>query len=317
MARYKSRVTKGAGLTTAAKKKVAKKVAKKVGARVKKVVAKRAAAAVQPTEDIPPPPPAPVDPVGGALSTGGAITADPTLDSIGGALSTGGQLSTGGALSTGGQLSTGGALPADSVSLQGFVDNMSYPEMIHTIGHMDSDDYHSLQGIAAAHLPNVRHPLKVPMMTALGGSFDHPQGVSKVATKDIVLAPTQRHLAGMLHSEMIDQQGGRDVGGGLFDSIKNVVKKGVSGLARGAKAALGIGKKLRGALSKGVSIAKSFEKPISAAFPAAGQLLQRGISAGQALETGIGVGLAAGEKISSGLQGLSSAVNPQAAAEAS
>ena len=305
MARYKSRVTKGAGLTTAAKKKVAKKVAKKVGARVKKVVAKRAAAAVQPTEDIPPPPPAPVDPVGGALSTGGAITADPTLDSIGGALS------------TGGQLSTGGALPADSVNLQGFVDNMSYPEMIHTIGHMDSDDYHSLQGIAAAHLPNVRHPLKVPMMTALGGSFDHPQGVSKVATKDIVLAPTQRHLAGMLHSEMIDQQGGRDVGGGLFDSIKNVVKKGVSGLARGAKAALGIGKKLRGALSKGVSIAKSFEKPISAAFPAAGQLLQRGISAGQALETGIGVGLAAGEKISSGLQGLSSAVNPQAAAEAS
>jgi hypothetical protein len=184
--------------------------------------------------------------------------------------------------------------------------------MIHTIGHMDNDTFHQLQGIAAAHLPRMAHPLKVPIMASLGGSFAHPFGISRVATKDIALADSQRALSTMLHSEFLDRESGRDVGGGLFDSLKNVVKKGVTGLAKGAKTALGIGKNLRGALQKGTAIAKSFQEPLSRAFPAAGEVLKGGVGAAEALEAGLGLGISAGEQISAGLQEVAQAVNPAA-----
>ena len=204
-----------------------------------------------------------------------------------------------------------GAIPTDVVSLQGFVDGMSYPQMIHSVGHMDNAQYHTLQGVASGFLPSIAHPLKVPYVAALGGSFVHPIGISKVATRDILKAPNQRHLSGMLHSEYLDHQAGRNVGGGLFDSLKHVVKKGVTGLAKGAKSALGIGKKLQSALQKGTAIAKTFQEPLSAAFPKAGELLSSGVSAAEALEAGIGVGLAAGEQITGGLQTVAKAVDPE------
>ena len=186
--------------------------------------------------------------------------------------------------------------------------------MIHTVGHMDAETYHTLQGVASMFLPKIVHPLKRPYMAALGGAF-HAPGVSRVATTDIVKAPTGAQLSAALHQEWLAQQAGHNVGGGLFDSLKMVVKKGVSAVAKGAKTALGIGKKLRDALQKGTAIAKSFEAPLTAALPGAGALLKKGITGAEALDVGLGVGLAAGEKISAGLEDVSRAVNPKAALE--
>lgn len=210
----------------------------------------------------------------------------------------------GGALSTGGVLQTGGALPS--------IDKLGYPAMIHTLGAMDQPTFHILQGMASTFLPQVIHPLKKPFQSAMGGALVHPPGISKVATMDIVKAPTPQQLAMALHGEWLDSMKGRAVGGGLFDSLKSVIKKGISVVSKGAMKALQVGTKLRGALQKGTAIAKSFEGPLTAAVPAAGELLSRGIKGAEALDVGLGIGLAAGEKISAGLEDVSAAVNPEA-----
>lgn len=279
MVRYTSRV--GGALPVA---KVARRVIKKAAPIIKKAIAaKKAKQSASPAQFE-------------------VIPEDPTEDSIGGALASGG------ALRTGGSLPTGGA------SLQGFIDNMSYPQMIHTVGHMDAETYHVLQGVASMFLPKAIHPLKKPYIKALGGAI-HAPGVSKVATMDILKSPTGAQLSAALHGEWLDHQAGRNVGGGLFDSLKSVIKKGVATVAKGARSALGIGKKLRGALQKGTAIAKSFEAPLTAVLPGAGALLKKGITHAEALDVGLGVGLAAGEKISAGLEDVSRAVNPEAAVE--
>ncbi len=279
MPRYTSRI--GGKLPV---KRVIKKVAKRAAPLIKKAVAAkraRAAASASEFEDLPEPPEE--DAIGGALGTGGALR-------------------------------TGGVLPVGGAKIQGFVSNMSYPQMIHTVGHMDAPTYHALQGVASMFLPKIVHPLKRPYMAAFGGAI-HAPGVSRVATADILKAPSGAHLSAALHQEWLDQQAGRNVGGGLFDSLKMVIKKGVSAVSKGAKVALGVGKKLRDALSKGTAIAKSFEAPLTAVLPGAGALLRKGITGAEALQEGLGVGLAAGEKISAGLEDVSRAVNPEAAAE--
>lgn len=212
----------------------------------------------------------------------------------------------------GGSLPTGGVIPTGGAAQLPEIDRMSFPAMIHTLGAMDQPTFHILQGMASTFLPRVIHPLKKPFMAALGGALLHPPGISKVATMDIVKAPTPQQLAMALHTEWLDSMKGRDVGGGLFDSLKSVIKKGISVVSKGAMKALQVGTKLRGALQKGTAIAKSFQAPLSAVVPAAGELLGKGIKGAEALDVGLGIGLAAGEKISAGLEDVSKAVNPEA-----
>ena len=100
-------------------------------------------------------------------------------------------------------------------------------------------------------------------MKHFGGGFDHPSHISKVATQDILKAETPCKLAGMLHSEWRDHNRGHKVGGGLLDLLKNVFKKGVSGLKTGSKAAYEAGKKLHSALERGIAIAEQLAGPLA------------------------------------------------------
>ncbi len=240
-------------------------------------------------------------PVGGVISAGGTVDVDtvsyPQRNKRAGALRTGG--------AAGGSVSSGGTLGPTAVD----VDTVSYPQMYHILGHMGGDEFHTLQGLAAAHLPNVSHPLKLPVMKALGGSFIHPRTISKMATQDIMKAPSPQMLSQALYHEYLDSLSGRDTGGGLFDSLKNVLKKGTRVAAKGAKGALGIANKLKTAIKRGTDIAKTFQEPLSGLSPALGEILSKGIGTAEAIERGLATGVASGEKISQGLDILDQAVN--------
>lgn len=173
----------------------------------------------------------------------------------GGALKTGGGITSGGALKTGGRLRTGGKMDVDK-TLQFVTSDMTYPEAIHTLGSMDDETYYMLQGLGGSFLSNVDHPLKEPYIKHFGGGFQHPGGISKVATMDILKSETPRKLAQMLYSEWKDKKRGHKVGGGLLDSLKNIFSKGVSGVKRGSKAAYRAGQKLHSALEKGIAVAE-------------------------------------------------------------
>ncbi len=180
----------------------------------------------------------------------------------GGALSSGGAVTTGGSLKTGGKLRVGGKIGVDK-TLQFITNDMTYPEAVHALGSMDPESYYILQGVAGGFLKDVDHPLREPYIKHFGGGFEHPANISKVATRDIMKAETPCKLAGMLHSEWRDHNRGLKVGGGLLDSLKNVFKKGVSGLKTGSKAAYEAGKKLHSALERGISIAEQLAGPLA------------------------------------------------------
>ena len=210
---------------------------------------------------------------GSAIPTGGTQS---TYDKTQGGLmadeiscAQGGALKTGGSLKTGGRLRTGGKMDVDK-TLQFVTDDMTYPEAIHALGSMDDETFYILQGLGGAFLPNVDHPLKEPYIHHFGGGFKHPGGVSKVATMDIMKSETPRKLAQMLYSEWKDKNRGHKVGGGLLDSLKNVFKKGVSGIKRGSKAAYRAGQRLHSALERGIAVAEQLADvvgPVAANLP--------------------------------------------------
>ena len=111
-------------------------------------------------------------------------------------------------------------------------------------------------------------------------------------------------LSKAVHQEFLDSLMGKNTGGGLFDSIKNLFQKGLKTVAKGAKGALKVGKTLRNAISKGADIARTFQEPISAISPSIGALLRKGLGAAETLERGLETGLGVGEKISGQLQSL-------------
>lgn len=261
------------------------------------------------------------DGVGGAVGPGGSLAAGGSVEERGvigdssraaGGVSSGasvrpesseanrrgGSLGSGGAL-RGGSLSSGGAIRTGGMVKK--IDVMDYPQMYHILGHMEGGEYHTLQGLAAAHLPDEGHPMKRPIMASLGGSFMHPRNISKVATKDVLKAPNGQALSRALYTEFLDSLSGRQTGGGLLDSLKNLLKKGVQGVAKGAKGAVKIGKTLASAINRGTDIARLFAEPISAISPGVGEVLKRGLGVAERIQKGLETGVSAGEKISEGL----------------
>ncbi len=193
---------------------------------------------------------------GGGLVSGGALE-------TGGKKTPGGSLRSGSALKTGGRLRTGGKMDVDK-TLQFVTADMTYPEAVHALGQMDDETFYILQGLGGAFLPNVDHPLREPYIKHFGGGFQHPANISKVATMDLLKAENPRRLAQMLHTEWRDHNREHKVGGGLLDSLKNVFKKGVSGLKSGTKAAFSAGKKLHSALERGIDLAEQLGGPLGA-----------------------------------------------------
>lgn len=208
----------------------------------------------------------------------------------------------GGSLSSGGAIQTGGAVNRVKDTREGALKPLrsgikSYPQLYHILGHMEGGEFNTLQGLAAAHLVDEPHPMKRPIMDSLGGDFVHPRTISKVATRDVLKAPTAQMLSKAVYQEFLDSLSGRDTGGGLFDSLKNLFRKGLSAVSKGTKGALKIGKTLSNAISRGSEIAKTFQEPIAGLSPALGEILRKGLGAAETIERGLETGLNVGQQV--------------------
>lgn len=234
----------------------------------------------------------------------------------------GGQLSSGGVLSTGGNLKApvGGALRSGGSLSPEDVEKLGHQDFIHALGNMSPNTFHILQGGAGAFL-GMHHPMRVPVMSALGGAFDHSKNVSRLATKDVFNAQTPQHLSKALHKEWMDHVSGEDTGGGLFDSLKmlakkllskgkkaaNVVSRGVtttakrvaSGVASGSKAAIDIGNKISDALKKGITVADQLSPVAELLGPRATALLSSGTEGARKVQQQVERGRDLAQQVSS------------------
>lgn len=195
-------------------------------------------------------------------------------------------------------LPIGGKLPDASEMLSdSTIDQLSPHVFIHMLSAMDNPTFHILQGIAANYL-NMEHPLRKVVGGSLPSSFIFPKKLSKIAMRDI-LKGSQHQVAMALHGEWLDMMDGKltedELGGGLFSSLKTLVKKGVSGakvalsaVAKGAKgavralsgAAMGaqtVGRSVNNALMQGIEIANSLAPVIQQVFPKTEGVLKAGL----------------------------------------
>lgn len=191
-------------------------------------------------------------------------------------------------------------------SLRGIVDKLSHNDMIQVLQHMAPSQFHILQGVAGAHLPQfTNHPITGIAKKVLGGSFVHPRSISKMATRDITRAITPQQLATALHMEMLDMRKGQDVGGGLLDSLKHHFKRGFEGLKSGVSAGNRIGNVLNSALKTGIQAGQAFSPILQTLFPESTDLIKGGLSSVEALQVGLEKGIRIGEQVEQTLQQIS------------
>ena len=218
--------------------------------------------------------------------------------------------------SRGAAIPVGGVLPtAPEILSNGTIDQLSPHVFIHMMNNMDMPTFQILKGIGANYL-GTEHPLRKITRAALGGDFVMPKSVSRIAMRDIVgKAQTPQQLAGALHSEWLDMMSGKlsqeEVGGGLFASLKTLVKKGVAGgkkalralgtgaaqavraVSAGAMGAQHIGKSVNNALIQGLEVANALSPIIQTVFPQTEGLLRSGLGKAQAakelLDRGINI----------------------------
>lgn len=178
------------------------------------------------------------------------------------------------------------------------IDQMTHVPFIHMLGMMDMPTFYMLQGIASNYLRS-EHPMRLITKSVLGGDFSFPKHLSKIAMRDVMKAQSPQQLSHALHSEWIDKLKGNlstsELGGGLFASLKTLVKKGIAGgkkalssLARGAagavravsagaKGAQMIGKSVSSALEQGLQVANSLAPVIKQVFPQTEGILKAGL----------------------------------------
>lgn len=179
-------------------------------------------------------------------------------------------------------------------SARNLVQNMNHSSMINLLHHMPLPDFSLLQGIASSSLGNVLHPMKNIIRQHLGGKFEHPRGISKVATKDILMG-SQLDLAKALHHEFVDMQNGRKVGGGLLDSVKHHFIRGLSGFNSKLKSGLEIAKKFERILHRANQFAEQVAPSLKSALPQFEPLIETGLSGLKALDVGLEKGIALAE----------------------
>lgn len=195
-------------------------------------------------------------------------------------------------------------------TLKSLVDKLTHNGMIQVLQHMTGGQFHILQGVAGAHLPNFdAHPLIGISKLVLGGSFTHPRDISKMATRDIMRAVSPQQLSTALYMEMKDSLRNINVGGGLLSSLKHHFKRGLEGLRSKLSAGTKIGKTIQKALEFGINAGKIFSPIVEQIFPGAGALISSGISAAEALKAGLEKGVRIGEKVEKGLELISPLVS--------
>lgn len=178
------------------------------------------------------------------------------------------------------------------------IDQLDPHVFTHMLNNMDMPTHNLLKGIAANYL-GVEHPMRLITRSALGGDFKFPKHLSRIAMRDIVKANSPQQLASALHSEIMDMQSGKlsreEMGGGLFSSLKTLVKRGVKGartaltalgkgaagavkaISKGAAGAQHIGKSVNNALMQGIAVANALSPIITEVFPASEGILKSGI----------------------------------------
>lgn len=204
----------------------------------------------------------------------------------------------------GAALPVGGKLPASLEPLSDrTIDQLSPHVFVHMLGSMDMPTFHMLQGIAANYL-GMEHPLRLITKQALGGDFTFPKRLSKIAMRDVMKAQSPQQLSHALHSEWIDMMQDKlsqeEVGGGLFSSLKTLVKKGVSGgkkalgalasgaaqavrfVSAGAMGAQMVGKSVSNALMQGLEVANALSPVIQQVFPQTEGILKAGLGHAEA-----------------------------------
>ncbi len=232
----------------------------------------------------------------------------------------------------GAALPVGGRLPAGSEPLSDeTIDQMTPLPFIHMLGSMDLPTYHMLQGIASNFL-RTEHPLRQITQRALGGSFDFPKNISKIAMRDVLKSSTPQMLSGALASEWEDMMAGKlsseEVGGGLFASLKTLVKKGVKGaktalsaLGRGAAGAVRaisagamasgmIGKSVSNALMQGLEVANSLSPIIQEVFPKSEGILKAGLGHANAAQELLNRGIDISQRVEQAVAPVVSALGP-------
>lgn len=200
----------------------------------------------------------------------------------------------------------GGAFQAQAEPLSdSAIDQLDPHVFTHMLNNMDMPTHHILKGIASNFL-GVEHPLRLITKKALGGDFKFPKHLSRIAMRDIMKANSPQQLAGALHSEIVDMQSGKlsreEMGGGLFSSLKTLVKRGIKGartalgalgkgaasavkaIASGAKGAQHIGKSVSNALMQGIDVANALSPIITDVFPASEGVIRSGIGHANALK---------------------------------
>lgn len=218
----------------------------------------------------------------------------------------------------------GGKLPeAPQVLSDSTIDQLDPHVYIHMLGAMDMPTFHMLQGIAANYL-NIEHPMRRITNQALGGDFTFPKHLSRIAMKDVMKATSPQHLSQGLHGEWMDMMDGRlspeEVGGGLFSSLKTLVKKGVKGsrkalraLGEGAKGAIRavsqgamgaqmIGKSVSNALMQGLDIANALSPVIQTVFPSTSGVLKAGVGHANAAKELVDRGINVSSRVEKALQ---------------
>lgn len=213
----------------------------------------------------------------------------------------------------------GGAFPEQADALDDeTIDQLDPHVFTHMLGNMDMPTHNILKGIASNYL-GVEHPMRLITKKALGGDFIFPKHLSKIALRDVMKANSPQQLAGALHSEVMDMNMGKlsreEMGGGLFASLKMLVKKGVKGsrkalkalgsgakkaveaVSKGAKGAQHIGRSVNNALLQGVAVANALEPIITEVFPASEGVLKSGIGHAKAASELVKRGINISERV--------------------
>lgn len=206
----------------------------------------------------------------------------------------------GAAIPVGGKLADAPDMLSDNT-----VDQLSPHVFIHMLNNMDMPTYQIIKGIAANYL-GMEHPLRKIVRGALGGDFVFPKTLSKIAMRDVMKAQNPQQLANALHGEWLDMMSGKlspeETGGGLFSSLKVLVKKGIAGgkkalsalasgaaqavriVSAGAMGAQMIGKSVNNALMNGIEVANSLSPIIQTVFPQTEGVLKSGLGKANALQ---------------------------------
>ncbi|MCP4180605.1 MAG: hypothetical protein GY756_22810 [bacterium] len=174
--------------------------------------------------------------------------------------------------------------------------------MSHVINHATPHEFNIIRGITSR-LLKTPHPMDNYLKKHLTGVFDIPKHIHKEALRDILRAPSQHFLAEMIHSEGLDKHKGKDVGGGLLDSIKHIGKKAFNGVKKFSRKSVSAGNSINKMFLKGLLIAQMLEPIATAISPEMGALLKSGLATASKIQKGLGTVVGGAEVVNKLLHG--------------